>query len=840
MRRFCFPCLLSVALAMAGSRPASAEVTALDEARQLHRAGRLEEAARAYRAVIAEAGVDGPSRATAHNNLCVVLDGLGELRAAETECRQALKQRRELDDRLRQGRTLNNLGLVLQHLGEYSKADESFLEALEINREFGDARSETVNLANLGVVATLAGRFQQALGFNQAVGTLAANHEAEAWAAEQTLVAELNRGVILERLGAFDEAIDVYKRLLARSADIGPVQRASILVNSGVVYRNLGDPIRAIEHFGQAAELYRELGDVLGLASAKLNVGIAQHLNLKTLEVAEESYREVLGLVKRTGDRALEIETLVFLGRLLLSQGRLEEAQATFESGLDRARASGSAEGIWAALAGLGETEQSRGNFETALDSFQEAIEAIEESRVTVTEAKYRTSFFAAKRDVYAGAAAALAELDEREPGQGYAMLALEVAQRAKARDLLDALGSRGEPMAPLDSGELRRRLGANVLVEFFVTATDLLVWRATTGSVRLSRLGDPEAVLAAVQVVHEALASGVDPPEAQVEALSSALGGSLMPVPADGADLFIAPDRRLHYLPFELLPVEGEVPALLVEQARVSYLPSAWALPDIESGGGSGQPRLGFLGFGGVELSEEFHGWAFNRELAPLPESAQELYTAAKLVPGEGRVLTGAGATEAAFRRNAGIGASVIHFATHTTIGEGREGGTAILLSPAQRDDGLLYPGEIAGQPVTASLVVLAACATGLGAPGDGSALSTLTGSFLAAGSRAVLATLWPVGDQPTAVFMEQFYYRLSKGLSPAEALRRTKLEFLADQRWQRPELWSGYVLVGSSAPITTRDTSWMWIGALVLAVAVGLAIWRTRTPKTDPTSCL
>jgi CHAT domain-containing protein len=355
--------------------------------------------------------------------------------------------------------------------------------------------------------------------------------------------------------------------------------------------------------------------------------------------------------------------------------------------------------------------------------------------------------------------------------------------------------------------------------------------------------------MLEAVEAVYRALSNGEDPPGDLVDRISATLLGPL----ADSLDswnvgskffeegrtLWIAPDRRLHDLPFEVLLVPDDrserSSVRLIERARVAYLPSAWALPDAANPASIPDADTGFVAFGGVGLNRDsaYPSWVSRLELEPLPAAREELETVAKRLGGAGRIYFASEATEDSFRAAAARSIGVIHFATHTALVNRRGGGTAILLTPNETDDGMLSPAEVAGAVVAANLVVLAACTTAPGGGESGSALSNLTGAFLAAGSRAVLATLWPVADQPTAVFMDQFYFRLAKGLTPAEALRQTKLRFMSEERWRSPAFWSGYVLIGSSPPVVKRRFAWVWIGALVLAVAVGLTIWRTRAPK-------
>jgi CHAT domain-containing protein len=172
-----------------------------------------------------------------------------------------------------------------------------------------------------------------------------------------------------------------------------------------------------------------------------------------------------------------------------------------------------------------------------------------------------------------------------------------------------------------------------------------------------------------------------------------------------------------------------------------------------------------------------------------------------------------------------------VVHLATHTVIDERLGHAAAVLLSASAGDDGLLSPPEIAALDDRSDLTVLAACSTALGSGEEGQAFASLTGSFLAAGSRAVVATLWDVGDAETAVFMEQFYFELGRGRAPSEALRAVKRRLRADPRWNRPSLWAGYVLIGDAPPVVPRwrtRAAWTAAGVTLLLGLAILAAWR------------
>jgi CHAT domain-containing protein/tetratricopeptide (TPR) repeat protein len=815
----------------------------IDRAINLHTEGHLQEALREYHAVAKATETSDPeAAAAAFVNACAILMDLGDYRTALPDCRAALRLLRTGGDPATLGRALNNLGLVLEVVGEPAEAERSFREALALNRKLGDAEAQVVNLSNLGALAVSAGRYSAALAFHTEAERLAAGHRGEPWAAEQIAVARLNQGVVLEKVGAYREALGLYKGLLAESAGMDAGRRASLRVNTGVLYRNLGDPVRAVEAFQEAVDGYRQAGDTAGLSNAYLNLGLAQHLNLERPAEAEAAYRQALRLAEESGDRTEEVQDLFYLGRLLRERGRPGEAEAVYRRCLATAEASGSPEGRWAAREGLGRIARARDDLRDALGHFESALAEIERVRAGISRPR-RAGYFGDKRAVYAATVETLGELERREPGQGWGERGLEVVQRAKARDLLDVLGSGRRPAAPLDAAALRARAGSGAVLEYFLGESRLYLWVIRSGGISFHDLGTSKPVLDAVARVHHDLSTGSEPSPAVLQALSRVLLRDARPLPRGArgdAPIRIAPDGALRYLPFELLEATwGE--RLIERPVVVSYLPSASTLAGL--GGPERPSAVRLLGIGDPRLARDGDGPPTPRELlverfglAPLPAAAREIGTVARLLGGPSIEITGERATEPAFREAVARGARVVHVATHTVIDERPGRGAAILLTASGDDDGLLSPQEIAALDDRSDLTVLAACRTAIGTGEEGQALASLTGAFLAAGSRAVVATLWDVGDAETAAFMEQLYYELGRGLPPAEALREAKRRLRADPRWNRPSLWAGYVLIGEAPAVVPGRTPWaVWIaGAAVLTVLALIALMILRRPST------
>ena len=96
------------------------------------------------------------------------------------------------------------------------------------------------------------------------------------------------------------------------------------------------------------------------------------------------------------------------------------------------------------------------------------------------------------------------------------------------------------------------------------------------------------------------------------------------------------------------------------------------------------------------------------------------------------------------------------------------------------------------------AELVVLSACQTGLGRlTGEGTV--GLSRSFLAAGARSVIVSLWSIDDLATEKFMTAFYGAYLGGESKAAALRRAMLELSNDPDFRAPAFWAPFMLIGA-----------------------------------------
>ncbi|HYN26307.1 MAG TPA: CHAT domain-containing protein [Pyrinomonadaceae bacterium] len=145
-----------------------------------------------------------------------------------------------------------------------------------------------------------------------------------------------------------------------------------------------------------------------------------------------------------------------------------------------------------------------------------------------------------------------------------------------------------------------------------------------------------------------------------------------------------------------------------------------------------------------------------------------------------------------------------IVHFATHGFINNVHPELSGIVLSlvdqAGQPQDGFLRVHEIFNLKLSAELVVLSACRTGLGKEVKGEGLIGLTRGFMYAGTPRVVVSLWSVTDKATAELMARFYKKMlgAERQSAAAALRAAQVEMWKERRWEAAYYWAAFILQG------------------------------------------
>jgi CHAT domain-containing protein len=157
-------------------------------------------------------------------------------------------------------------------------------------------------------------------------------------------------------------------------------------------------------------------------------------------------------------------------------------------------------------------------------------------------------------------------------------------------------------------------------------------------------------------------------------------------------------------------------------------------------------------------------------------------------------------------------------HLATHGVYDETMPEFSGLVFSLVGPDGrprfGFLKAHDISSLNVGADLIVLSACDSAAGENLSGEGVMGLSYSFLRAGARQVLSTLWSIDDSTSRELMIAFYKELMRnGGNTAAALRQSQLVAMRQPHSSAPYYWAGFELTSlgnkASLPIPQRMPS-------------------------------
>lgn len=134
---------------------------------------------------------------------------------------------------------------------------------------------------------------------------------------------------------------------------------------------------------------------------------------------------------------------------------------------------------------------------------------------------------------------------------------------------------------------------------------------------------------------------------------------------------------------------------------------------------------------------------------------------------------------------------ASIIHLAAHGVLRPDNP-----YYSSLQLADGPIFVHDLTGFELSGATVVLTACSSGRGAAPAGDEWIGLARGFLRAGASAVIASLWPIADEPTLALMDSFYESVARGESAPRALANAMR--VVRRTYPHPWQWASFACLG------------------------------------------
>lgn len=511
--------------------------------------------------------------------------------------------------------------------------------------------------------------------------------------------------------------------------------------------------------------------------------------------------------------------------------GKTAEARQAFDAILATPEVRDMGSVYWAALYERSRIALQEKQPAQATRFLEQAVDAIERVRNTITFESGKIGFAASKQDVYAALVNVLAQSGDWKG----AWLA---AERAKGRALVDLLAQVHDLPPPQNAGDKVRELLARAQSnENDVALPETAELASTRGIIVTSRTelaqSAPEtASLLSVQsasaqeigshlksdealvdyfeaagtfyafVLNDRQLKGfkLNTPaiEEKVRSFRAAIESRAPSTPAQARELYdmlvrpfaseltaptltVSPHGVLHYLPFAAL-MDGD--QYLVDRYSLRMTPSATALVYLKTDKPDKVGKL--LALGNPDLGNP----KFD-----LPHAQEEAVQVAQMFPNS-RALVRLEASKTAVRE-LGSSFSILHFASHGVFDSDSPLNSGLELARGTESDGRLTVTDLYSMQLDAQLVTLSACQTGLGRILSGDDVMGLTRGFLHAGARSIVASLWSVDDAATSELMINFYRNLDEH-GVRDALRIAQLE--TRKTHPEPMFWAAFEVMGSA----------------------------------------
>jgi CHAT domain-containing protein/tetratricopeptide (TPR) repeat protein len=795
-----------------------APTSSLDDAFILQHEGKLRQARDLLRAIAANSrsSADRENSAKALSSAADISISLGDYGGAVRDAQRAIELRRTMKMEKELGKDFDTIGRANQYLGNYPAALENYQAALGADRDVGDRAGEITLLNNIGNIHYFLGQYSTALENYQDALQRVYAASGEPWALYKRQLTNANIAVLYQRVGLEQRALDIYERESQNTNALPANERAQLLLNEGVLYRRMGDPIKALELYGEAQSLFRSDRHVDGEIGAFRNIGIAEATDLADLSGALRAFTAGLELSKQSSNSRGIVQASLYRGEVLRRLHREDEAKADLEVALAGAQQAGLIEEQWKSLYALGQIDDDRGLISNAVKNYQEAIKIIESIRASLRVPSLKTDFLADKRDVYDSLIAV--QLRESSPPADDIFRLME---RSRARTLLDRIAA--QPALQESSIEnVRSHLPPDtVLVEFWMgKQMGLSVWITSAGT-GLVKYNSSDQIGRSAALLTVALERSQN----QWRRISRDLGSQLLSGIPVRPHTIVVPDGPLN-IPFEVLGIPNS-DSLLIEVSDVSVLPSArfvvadkqqpskWLFPWDQE----------LVAFGNPPVSS-FDPLAQQEHWQPLPASASEVRKIAGTLAGKATVHLGRDARKSYLLNSGLANIPLLHFATHAVIdAENPDRSRILLAADSSRAPEYLFQSEVYDLNLRGvDLVTVSACDTARGKMVRGEGILAFSQAFLAAGAAATVTSLWKVADGPTMSLMQTFYYFLARGETKSEALRDAKLQFFKSKtELSAPVFWAAFIVNGDGWHRTRRAISW---STLLFALAALMAV--------------
>lgn len=578
---------------------------------------------------------------------------------------------------------------------------------------------------------------------------------------------EQRKGMTLTNLGFTAYQLQQYEQaesyllaattLLEQLGAPRPVYLANM--NLGILYRDLGRWAEA-QRCQERALVLQGQSDAQDMMGRTL-INLGELLMLQgDLAGALATFESAIAALST---RIWEVDAHLDRGLVLQAQGRLGEATAVFQQAIAVAEAIGRREVLAEAYYRLADALAAGGNETAALSAFLQAVDVIESTRQPMKNEGLKISLLGRWQQVYEALVLHLL-------AQGRMAEAFDWAEKSRARAFAEALGGEQGAVETVTAVSLQQTLPPDtLLISYFTTGVlehDVPMLQAIPKSNPLRQHLLTEAktirfVLSRTELTAQDCdlnpnmlttqsVRGDDPTRFLEPRFTSFASPRLLGGLPAAKKWVLVPHGPLHRLPFgglqrfEALPTAVNHPLLRRDGPVLTYAPSATVVAR-QMGGDEGKTA--------VFSPSLVVGYRGEAEQTALPYVQAEVEAVAGLLGGAGQAN---GVVDKQWLRETAVAAPILHFACHGWFNANSPLASYLEIGPRTT---LSAREVLETWRIQAKLVTLSACQSGVSRVLRGDEPMGLIRAFLAAGARAVLVAHWPVEDLPTYLLMRRFY---------------------------------------------------------------------------------
>ena len=804
--------------------------------------------------------------------------------------RKAIELFRSIGDRHSEAIVFIALGQAYENLGDYLAALENYENAFSLFESDGSLDFAVGALYKIGTVHRLKKNFDQALAYYER--SLSLSRTAKILRLEALVLEGI--ALVYDAQGRSDEAVKQYRTVQKFYETTGDVRGQAVALNNyGDFLLKLGQKHDALAIYHRALPLSEQVGDTGTYLTTLHNLSRA-HLSLGSFEAALSVIKDSINIIEELRENvgSPELRALYFavvkkhydLWIDILMQfhrarpGKGYDVEALLVSDRSRARS----------LIDL--LSEPRADLSPGVSA--ELVERERELRGLIrVQAQYQMELSLNSKN-----SAEVAEIanETNELRAEYQQIQAELREQNPKLVSLRSF----EPTS-LEQIQSELRDSNTMLLQYALGDERSYLWAITANSRQSYELAGRKSIEATALELYSLLVARQTPIEtikgdyqAFVEAADDALPEKasklsqmlLAPVAHQlgNRTLIIVTEGALQAIPFAVLPAPGVqfvgptnwetfVDSLLINTNQISSSPSISTLKAIRSEKNRtvspyrtvaviadpvfsrNDDRVRFAPVTSVVagaasdkhvigLAERgLPGVAHGSAPARLSYSSTEADAISAAAPrGTTMIAKGFAANRETVMSSRVAEYQILHFATHGFLDIEHPEFSGIVLTMVDRkgvsQNGLMPLHDIYSLDLSTELTVLSACQTALGKDINGEGFLGLPHSFISAGSKSVVASLWKVDDRATAKLMADFYESLlQQGMPTGAALREAQLKMMKQKQWGAPYFWAGFVLQGEYTNRIAVNNQWWphpgWVLlALFLLLSSGVIAFRRR----------